>query len=65
MPQPDWNERYQAGETPWDTGEPDQQLAEFLRSGLIEIGRALDIGCGTGTNALWLASLDFHGAGLT
>lgn len=23
MPEHDWNERYQAGETPWDTGEPD------------------------------------------
>lgn len=55
MPKPNWDERYQAGETPWDTGEPDEQLVEFLRSNPLKGGRALDVGCGTGTNALWLA----------
>ena len=59
MVQPDWDERYQAGETPWDTGEPDEYLVEFLRSSSVERGRALDVGCGTGTNALWLAGQGF------
>ncbi|MGA7966108.1 MAG: methyltransferase domain-containing protein [Gammaproteobacteria bacterium] len=59
MPHPDWNERYQTAETPWDTGEPDDHLVEFIRSGTIEAGRALDIGCGTGTNAIWLAGQGF------
>ena len=64
MPQPDWNERYLAGETPWDTGEPDPHLAEFLRSLPAERGRALDVGCGTGTNALWLANQGFSVVGI-
>lgn len=55
MPKPNWDERYEAGETPWDTGEPDEQLVEFLSSNPLKGGRALDVGCGTGTNALWLA----------
>ena len=64
MPRPDWNERYQVGETPWDSGEPDQHLVEFLRSGSIGPGQALDVGCGTGTNALWLASHGFTVLGI-
>jgi methyl halide transferase len=59
MPKPNWDERYEAGETPWDTGEPDEHLVEFLRSNPVKGGRALDVGCGTGTNALWLAEQGF------
>jgi methyl halide transferase len=55
MPHPDWNESYLAGPPPWDTGEPSRHLVEFIGSGAIERGRVLDVGCGTGTNALWLA----------
>jgi SAM-dependent methyltransferase len=64
MPRPEWDERYQAGETPWDTGEPDEYLVEFLRSSPVERGRALDVGCGTGTNALWLAGQGFAVLGI-
>ena len=64
MPRPDWNERYQVGETPWDSEEPDQHLVEFLRSGSVGPGQALDVGCGTGTNALWLASQGFTVLGI-
>lgn len=63
MPRPDWNERYEAGETPWDSGEPDEHLVEFLR-GSAGRGRALDVGCGTGTNALWLARQGFSVLGI-
>ena len=59
MPKPNWDERYEAGETPWDTGEPDEHLVEFLLSNPVKGGRALDVGCGTGTNALWLAGQGF------
>lgn len=64
MAQSEWNERYQAGETPWDTGEPDDHLAAFIKAGNVEPGRALDIGCGTGTNALWLAGKRFSVLGV-
>ena len=59
MPHPDWNDSYIAGDAPWDTGEPDNHLVEFVRSGAVAPGRALDVGCGTGTDALWLAGWGF------
>lgn len=64
MPQPDWNERYTTGDTPWDTGKPNPYLVEFIRSCFTARGRALDVGCGTGTNALWLASGGFSVLGV-
>ncbi|HTW38040.1 MAG TPA: class I SAM-dependent methyltransferase [Steroidobacteraceae bacterium] len=64
MSHPDWDEQYKAGETPWDTGEPDEHLVEFLRSRSVARGRALDVGCGTGTNALWLARQGFAVLGI-
>ena len=64
MSNPNWNERYQTEETPWDTGEPDVHLVEFIRSGSVDAGRALDVGCGTGTNAIWLAGQGFSVQGV-
>lgn len=64
MPRPDWDERYNAGETPWDTGNPDEHLVEFVSYGPANHSRAIDIGCGTGTNALWLAKQGFAVLGI-
>src|SRR5438132_7135178 len=64
MPQHDWDARYAAGELPWDTGIPDPQLVELVTAGVIAPGRALEVGCGTGTNALWLAQHGFEVLGV-
>src|SRR5262245_55629215 len=65
MPQASWNERYAAGEPlPWDTGTPDPQLVEMIESGAIAPGRTLEIGCGTGTNAIFLAKRGFDVLGV-
>lgn len=45
-----WNERYAAH--PWSS-EPDANLVELVEP--LAPGRALDLGCGTGRNAVWLA----------
>jgi SAM-dependent methyltransferase len=60
LPQPDWNARYAGGDLPWDTGQPDPNLVNAVRSGALRSGRALEVGCGTGTNALWLAAQGFE-----
>jgi SAM-dependent methyltransferase len=62
MPHRDWNSSYAAGELPWDTGVPDENLIEMAKH--ISAGRALDIGCGTGTNAIWLAQNGFDVLGV-
>jgi methyl halide transferase len=56
MPDADWNERYVAGTLPWDTGRPADHLIELVEAGAVPDGSALEVGCGTGTNALWLAA---------
>lgn len=59
MTRHDWNENYVSEDLPWDTGEPDPLLVEAIEGGVAPKGRALEIGCGTGTNALWLAAHGF------
>jgi SAM-dependent methyltransferase len=64
MPHPPWNECYALGNLPWDTGEPDPLLVELVESGRIAGGRALEVGCGTGTNAIWLCQHGFAVLGI-
>jgi SAM-dependent methyltransferase len=64
MVQRDWDEHYQDGFLPWDTDEPDPNLVDTVQRLGLNPGRALDIGCGTGTHAVWLASLGFEVLGV-
>lgn len=64
MPHPSWNESYASGELPWDTGEPEPLLIEFVTSGRIQPSRTLEVGAGTGTNALWMAERGFSVLGV-
>jgi SAM-dependent methyltransferase len=51
---------------PFFMPKPDENLAAYLGRGLIAPGRALDLGCGPGRNALYLAlrGFDVDAAGL-
>src|SRR5262249_26769783 len=65
MPHPSWNDSYASGEPlPWDTGMPDPMLVEMIESCAIAPGRALEVGCGTGTNAIYLAQHGFEVTGV-
>lgn len=55
----DWNQRYIDLDTPWDTGLPSEELKAVLSEGLIKPCRVLEVGCGTGTNAIFLAQQGF------
>lgn len=49
----DWNARYDTSELIWK-GEPNQFLPPEVAD--LPPGRALDLGCGEGRNAVWLAT---------
>jgi SAM-dependent methyltransferase len=55
----DWDTRYRDGNTPWDTNHPSTQLRRVVESGEVTPCRTLELGCGTGTNAVYLARLGF------
>jgi len=64
MPSMEWNDRYATGDLPWDTGEADEHLVAFVSGSGVVAGPALEVGCGTGTNALWLARRGFDVLGI-
>ena len=55
-----YRERYESHDTPWDIGKPDFNLIQAVTTTPIKPCKALDIGCGTGDNAIWLSQRHFH-----
>ncbi len=63
-----WNRLYSGSplrDLPWFAQEPYPPLVRAVESGRLKPpGPILDIGCGLGTNALWLASRGFRATGI-
>ena len=51
-----WDASYHDGPAPWDTGRPQPAIVRLAAEGRFA-GPVLDAGCGTGENALYVASL--------
>lgn len=51
---------YSEGYTPWVHSKPDFNLVEMVESWPIKTCKTLEIGCGTGTDAIWLAQKGFE-----
>lgn len=62
--QPSWNDHYRNGHMPWDTGHPSFELQRVVSANTIPPCRAIEIGCGTGTNCVWLAQQGFDVTGV-
>jgi SAM-dependent methyltransferase len=56
-----WEERYRGAERVW-SGRVNATLAALV--GELEPGRALDLGCGEGGDAIWLAQKGWHATGV-
>jgi SAM-dependent methyltransferase len=59
-----WDVSYLFGKTPWDTGVTPPELRAVVEGGRVTSGRALDLGCGTGTNVIYLAQRGFQVVGV-
>lgn len=56
---------YRAGKTRWDTGISPPELVEVIEGPIaLEPGRALDLGCGTGTNVIYLVQHGWKAVGV-
>jgi len=52
------------GRPPWDSGITPPEVVEVIEWGVVPLGRAIDLGCGTGTNAIYLARRGFEVIGV-
>jgi len=55
---------YREGTPGWETGNPASELVRTLDEGVISPGTTLDIGCGTGADAVYLARRGFEVTGV-
>lgn len=51
-------------EIPWNIEAPPEALVELIQSGKVQPCKALDLGCGAGNYAIYLASLGFDVTGI-
>lgn len=55
-----WDQRYEARSTPWDSGLASRELRSRIEEEQLAPCRVLELGCGSGTNAVFLAELGFE-----
>jgi len=58
-----YNTAYRVARMPWEIG-PRPELVALVRDGVLTPGRALDLGCGTGANSVFLAQHGFDVTGV-
>lgn len=60
-----WDRPYRGSRQPgWDTGLPAEDLRNAVEQGILKPCRVIDLGCGSGTNAVYLAEKGFDVTGV-
>lgn len=55
-----WDQAYRGGRKPgWDIGRPARDLVQAVEGGILKPCRVVELGCGSGTNAIYLAQKGF------
>lgn len=58
-----WDDAYRIT-PPWDIGRPQPAFVDLAHNSELNPGRVLDVGCGTGENAIFLAQIGFSVTGV-
>lgn len=65
MPTSDWDMHYKSDvPPPWESGNPSSELARIIAEQKIKPCRVVELGCGSGINAVWLAQQGFDVTGI-
>lgn len=56
----DWDFAYRQGTPEWDSGVPSEELVRIVNKGIVKPCRVIEIGCGTGADAVFLAQRGFE-----
>jgi SAM-dependent methyltransferase len=59
-----WDKRYRQAQLPWEAGRPSTELRRVLAEWHIQPCPAVELGCGTGRNTVWLAEQGFEVLGV-
>jgi SAM-dependent methyltransferase len=54
-----WDRQYREGRPVWDSDRPTSELVRVVEAEDVPPCHALELGCGTGSNAVWLAGRGF------
>jgi SAM-dependent methyltransferase len=56
----DWDAIYRLGTPPWDNGVPSAELVRLVEDKTLRPARTLELGCGSGADAIYLAARGFE-----
>jgi SAM-dependent methyltransferase len=59
-----WNNRYLNSDTPWEDDGYSPEMIQLFTHFIKKESSVLEIGCGSGTNAMWLASEGYNYCGV-